>query len=117
MLIPWKLKSKIFAFIDFFRLSHLLYFIQKYITGHSSRKSVRFNPLWELHKNSLIKYKTLNTVFEFGAGKSLVQNLYFTEIINKQILFDIKDMIDLDLVNLSQKFLIQEKKNKIQINN
>lgn len=109
MEISWKLKSKIFRFIDFFKLNNLLYFLQKYISRHAYKKSIKFNPLWDLHKKSLLKYKANQTIFEFGAGKSLIQNLYLKEILKKQILFDIKNMVDYDLIYQSQKFLLKEK--------
>ena len=69
MYIPWKLKSKIFSLIDFFKLNSLLYFLQRYITRNAYKKSIKFNPLWDIHKKNLIKYKANKTVFELGAGK------------------------------------------------
>ncbi len=107
--IPWKLKSKIFSIIDFFNLSQILYYFQKFITRNSLKKSISFNPLWDFHKNNLIKYKKNGSIIEFGAGKSLGQNLYLSNIVKKQYLFDIKNMLDFDLVQKSQIFLAKEK--------
>ena len=103
--IHWKIKSKIFSIIDNFKLSFFLYFFQKYITGNSFKKSNEFNPLWKLHKINIEKYQANGTIFEFGAGKSLAQNLYLFKSVKKQILFDIQNMVDYQLVRESQRML------------
>ena len=74
--IPWKIKSTILSFIDILRLPKLLYFLQKYITKRAEITTLAELPDWKMHKDALNKYKTKNIVFEFGAGKSLIQNLY-----------------------------------------
>ena len=84
--IPWKIKSLIFSFIDCLNLQKLLYFLQKYITKRSRINSLLYSPDWEMHKDALKKYKTKNVVFEFGAGKSLVQNLYLSNFVKKQFI-------------------------------
>ncbi len=109
MFIPWKIKSKLFSIIDYFKSSRILFLLQKYITRNSLKKSITFNPYWELHKNNLLNHQANGIIFEFGVGNSLVQNLYLSKSVNKQILYDIEKMIDIDLIKLSQEFLISEK--------
>ena len=105
MKIPWKIKSKLFSLVDLFKLNFFLYLFQKYITGNSFKKSNEFNPLWELHQRSIKAYQSNGIIFEFGAGKSLAQNLFLFNSVKKQILFDIKNMIDYVLVRESQSML------------
>ena len=81
-----------------------------FITSNSLTKSESFNNLWDLHKDNLLKYKKNGSIIEFGAGKSLAQNLYLSNFIKKQYLFDIRNMLDFDLVERSQKFLLREKR-------
>ena len=105
MEINWKIKSKIFSLIDYFKLNFFLYLFQKYITGNSFKKSSKFNPLWEFHKKSIETHKANGSIFEFGAGKSLAQNLFLFKSVKKQILYDIQNMVDYQLVRESQKML------------
>jgi hypothetical protein len=99
--INWKLKSLVYKFLEFFRLKKTLYFIQKKIT---KRSDINLNEIvfyWDLH----LKYLTNNNstkILEFGAGKSLIQNIflsYKTNLKFEQTLIDISKMIDLDLFN------------------
>ena len=112
--IPWKIKSLIFSFIDYLCLPKLLYFLQKYITKRSRITSLVDSPDWKMHKEALNKYKTNNVVFEFGAGKSLVQNLYLSNWVKKQFVVDLYPMIDFELVDSARKNL--SKINKLRIN-
>ena len=99
--INWKLKSLVYKFLEFFRLKKTLYFIQKKIT---KRSDINLNEIifyWDFH----LKYLTNNNstkILEFGAGKSLIQNIflsYKTNLKFEQTLIDISKMIDLDLFN------------------
>jgi len=99
--INWKLKSLVYKFLEFFRLKRTLYFIQKKIT---KRSNINLNEIifyWDFH----LKYLTNNNstkILEFGAGKSLIQNIflsYKTNLKFEQTLIDISKMIDLDLFN------------------
>lgn len=108
MNIPWKIKSWLFGVIGKLKAEKFLHYLQKYVTKRSRLKSVSFNKSWEQHKNSLIKYKTTDTIFEFGAGQNLAQNLYLSPIITKQIVVDLNQMIDLSLVNASKIFLKEQ---------
>ena len=105
--IPWKIKSLIFSFIDYLFLQKLLYFLQKYITKRSRINSLLYSPDWGMHKDTLIKYKTKDIVFEFGAGKSLVQNLYLSNFVKKQFIVDLYPMLDFELVDYERKKLLE----------
>lgn len=107
--IPWKLKSKVFSIIDQFNLSSISDFFQKYFLRYYYKKSLKFNPLWDFHKNNLLKYKKNGSIIEFGGGKSLGQNLYLSNFVKKQYILDIKNLIDFNLVKSSQLFLKREK--------
>jgi len=117
--IPWKIKSLIFSFVDFLSLQKLLYFLQKYITKRSRITSLLYSPDWEMHKDALIKYKTKNVVFEFGAGKSLVQNLYLSNFVKKQFVVDLYPMLDFELVDSEREKLLETKKlrSRVKIKN
>ena len=103
--IPWKIKSLIFSFIDYLSLQKLLYFLQKYITKRSRINSLLYSSDWEMHKDALNKYKTKNVIFEFGAGKSLAQNLYLSNFVKKQFVVDLYPMLDLNWLILTEKLL------------
>ena len=117
--IPWKLKSLIFGCIDYLHASRLLYFFQKYITKRSKITSLVLSQDWVKHKDSLKKYKTINKLFEFGAGKTLVQNLYLSDVVKTQFVVDLYPMIDLDLVEIVRQKLIEivRLKSKVRIKN
>ena len=99
MNIPWRLKSTIFALIDFFNVPSLLYFLQKYATGRSKKGSLQISPIWKAHKRYLNQYHSTENIFEFGAGKSLGQNLFISDIVTNQTVVDLNPMIDFGLVD------------------
>ncbi len=117
--IPWKLKSLIFGCIDYLHASRILYFFQKYITKRSQITSLVLSQDWVKHKDSLKKYNTINKLFEFGAGKTLVQNLYLSDVVKTQFVVDLYPMIDLDLVEIVRQKLIEivRLKSKVVIKN
>ena len=106
--LPWKIKSLIFSIIDFLSLHKLLYFLQKYITKRSKLDSLLYSPAWEMHRDALNKYKIKNVVFEFGAGKSLAQNLYLSNFVKKQFVVDLYPMIDFQLVDSERQQLLEK---------
>ena len=99
MNIAWKFKSSIFGLIDFFNEPSALYFLQKYVTGRSKRGNLRISPVWQAHKKYLKRYSSTENVFEFGAGKSLAQNLFISDIVTNQLVIDLNQMLDFKLVN------------------
>jgi predicted SAM-dependent methyltransferase len=98
MNVPWKLKSFIFSVIDFFDVPRILYFLQKYVSKRSRVENLSVSPIWKTHKKILRKYGATKIIFEFGAGKTLAQNLYLSDLVEKQIVVDLNPMIDLTLV-------------------
>lgn len=99
MNIPWKLKSSIFALIDFFNAPSALYFLQKYVTKRSKKGTFRISPIWEAHKKYLKQHSATEKVFEFGTGKNLAQNLFISDIVTNQLVVDLNPMIDFEIVN------------------
>lgn len=99
MNIPWKFKSSIYGLIDFFDAPSVLYFLQKYVTGRSKIGDLKISSIWEAHKKYLRNYSATEKVFEFGAGKSLAQNLFISDIVTNQIVVDLNLMLDFELVN------------------
>lgn len=98
MNLPWKLKSFVFGCIEFFNAPRLLYFLQKNVTKRSRVGVLRISPVWQSHKEYIKKYESTGKVFEFGAGKTLAQNLYLSDIVSEQIVVDLNPMIDFELV-------------------
>ena len=60
-----------------------------------------------MHEEALKKYKTNNVVFEFGAGKSLVQNLYLSNFVKRQFVVDLYPMLDFELVDFDREQLLE----------
>lgn len=98
MNIPWKLKSAIFRAIDRFGATGLLYWLQSNVTRRSRVQIGDGSPNWQTHREQLA---TLDrpSVFEFGAGKSLQQNLYLSSYFGPQTVVDLFPMIDLRLAD------------------
>ncbi len=94
MNINWRLKSSIFRVIDSFSLYKILYLLQKYVTGRSTVSITAVNPNWVTHVANL---ETISrpAVLEFGAGKSLAQNIYLSSVASTQTVVDLFDMIDI----------------------
>ena len=98
--IDWKLKSYIYRILYFFKLDKTLFFIQKKITKRSKVKIGEIKFYWSNHLQYLKNFNS-EKILEFGAGKSLEQNIYFSYIFNnriKQTVIDINKMIDFTLV-------------------
>ena len=102
---PWRLKSFIFRVIDYFDIHWFLYFLQKYVTKRSRIHDVEISDIWHKHKTVISSSLGSEVIFEFGAGKSLAQNLYLSDRCQKQIVVDLFRMIDIELVEKSRKSL------------
>jgi SAM-dependent methyltransferase len=98
MNINWKLKSFIFGFIDFLHAKYILFFIQRFITKSSIKKIIKIDYDWVIHQKNLSSFH-VNNLLEFGAGKSLAQNLYLSQFIANQTVVDLNKMLDFDLLN------------------
>lgn len=105
MNIPWKFKSTVFSAIDLLSADRALYFLQKNVTKRSRIKQLNIDNNWNLHLSMLKKYGATDVIFEFGAGKSLVQNLFLSKEVRKQFVVDLNLMIDIDLVETARTLL------------
>ncbi len=97
MKIPWKLKSRLFKILTYFP-SNTLYLVQQHITRQAKVRVTEPYIGWEHHRK-IIEMTGASRVIEFGAGKSLVQNLYLAVYAESQTVVDLFPMIDIDLVN------------------
>jgi len=99
--IDWKIKSIFYRILSFLKFYKPLYFIQKRVTKRSKIYFKNIIFYWDFHLKYL-KENESKKIIEFGAGKSLAQNIYLSYMFNKKIeqtLIDISKMIDLDLFN------------------
>lgn len=96
MNINWKLKSYLFKCIEVFSLHNFLYFIQKNITRRAKVRITELNENWITHKKNIEPLKEAS-VLEFGAGKSLQQNIYLSYYIKNQTVIDLFPMLDTKL--------------------
>jgi len=113
--IPWRIKSLIFSFIEYLDAPRLLYFLQKFVTRRSQITSIVESKDWQMHKDTLKKYGNTNLLFEFGAGKSLVQNLYLSNWVKKQFVVDLFPMVDLKLAESARKGLLKINKLRSEV--
>ena len=117
--INWKIKVYIYKILVFLKANKILYFIQKKITKRSRINISEIYHYWEYHLKNINLFHSIN-ILEFGAGKSLEQNIYLSYQLEDKInqtLIDIDNMIDVDLFNQASdqisKVLKKTKKNKI----
>lgn len=106
--INWKIKSKVFRIIDLLSAQKVLYFFQKYVTKRSRVVNQSLSENWVRHMKAIEKYGTNGVLFEFGAGKSLAQNLYLSQYVSEQIVVDLNPMLDFTLVEASRCWLSAE---------
>ncbi len=83
----------------------MLYFLQKYVSKRSRLKNQCLSDNWEKHLAAIEKYGTNGVLFEFGAGKSLIQNLFLSPHVSKQIVVDLNPMLDFSFVESARSFL------------
>lgn len=106
MNIPWKLKSIIYSAIDTFNAQKLLYLLQKYVTRRSQRPITSIDKNWKNHLEVIKKHSINGVLFEFGAGKSLAQNLYLSQYVDSQIVVDLNPMLDPELIEKARQSLV-----------
>jgi hypothetical protein len=102
--INWKLKSLIYWFLYIFFFKKILFYIQKKITKRAYASLGVMFYAYKFHLNSLKKYKS-KKILEFGAGKSLEQNIYLSLKCNNKInqtVIDIDKMIEFNLLNYAK---------------
>lgn len=81
-----------------FSLYGMLYFLQKNVTKRSKVKISEINANWIIHQTGLASLNKPD-ILEFGAGKSLSQNIYLGKYFNSQTVVDLFPMLDVDLFN------------------
>lgn len=97
MQIDWKLKSFLYTALGYLP-SGTLYTIQRHVTGRSKVRASAISPNWLFHEENITKTGA-KSLIEFGAGKSLIQNLYLSKLSIEQTLVDLFRMVDIDQVN------------------
>ncbi|MEP4894281.1 class I SAM-dependent methyltransferase [Parasphingorhabdus sp.] len=97
MQIDWKLKSFLYSVLGHLP-SGTLYAVQRYVTGRSKVRATAISPNWLFHEENLINSGSKRLI-EFGAGKSLIQNIYLSKLSIEQTLVDLFRMVDIDQVN------------------
>lgn len=98
MNINWKLKSKLFVVIDFLSVFSLLYFFQKNISRRSRVSITQIEEAWRVHQLHLATIPKPKLI-EFGAGKSLAQNIYLSNFVSEQVCVDLFEMLDISEFN------------------
>ena len=99
--INWKIKAYLYRILSIFNLNRILFFVQKKITKRANIDIREIYHYWNYHLKNIKKFNSPN-ILEFGAGKSLEQNIFlkykFSDKLNQTVI-DVNDMLDLDLFN------------------
>lgn len=98
MRIPWKVKSLVFAILDATRAGGVLAWLQKHVTRRSRITFSKLSPDWLFHE-TVIQGCPGKRLLEFGAGKSLAQNIYLSRVCQSQTVVDIVPLFDPDLAD------------------
>ncbi len=99
--INWKIKVIIYKILLILKAKKFLFFIQKNITKRAAVKIKNININWNYHLKQIKQHKC-NSIFEFGAGKSLEQNIflsYNSEGKLNQTVIDQSNMLDIKYFN------------------
>lgn len=75
-----------------------LYFVQRHITRRSRVNIQEIHRGWQYHGESVRK-SGASCLVEFGAGKTLAQNLYLSQYLNQQTVVDLFPMLELPMLN------------------
>ncbi len=97
MNIPWKTKSRLYRLLSYMP-SGALYFAQRNITKRSRVNITEIHEGWHHHMRVAKQYGSKNLI-EFGAGKTLAQNLYLSTVVESQTVVDLFHMVEIDMVN------------------
>lgn len=96
MQIDWRLKSLAFRALQLMP-EGALYFIHKHVTKRQF-SGEGISEHWLYHEEALKRFGSKD-VIEFGAGKSLGQNLYLSRLGIRQTVVDLNRMMTFDVVN------------------
>lgn len=97
MNIPWKLKSRAFRILSYMP-GRALYFAQRHITRRSKVQITEIHIGWK-HHAEIIAQTGAQSLIEFGAGKTLAQNLYLSTMVKEQTVVDLFAMLELPMLN------------------
>jgi len=103
--INWRLKALLYKIFFIFKLEKILFFLQKKITKRANIDINEIKYYWKYHLKYLRSYKSKN-IIEFGAGKSLEQNIYLNYQFDNnlsQTVIDLSSMLDINLFNEANK--------------
>ncbi len=103
----WKFKSFIFNLLSRIPFGEkLLRLLQIRPLGRSRKKTQSINPIWKKHKKVIDTYcSNPKFIIEFGAGNSLGQNLYLSNVSTEQYLYDLHPMFNAKLADLTALYL------------
>ena len=99
--INWKIKAFLYKILFILKAKKILFFIQKKITRRADIKINKVDANWEYHLKYLRSFNSVK-ILEFGAGKSLEQNIFLNYQLNgklSQTVIDVSNMLDIDLFN------------------
>lgn len=96
MQLDWRLKSAAFRILQMLP-SGTLYFVQKRFAREGAEVD-EISPHWVYHREALQRFGS-KRVIEFGAGKTLEQNLFLSTLGIQQVVVDLYPMANLGLIN------------------
>lgn len=97
MQLDWRVKSLAFRVLNVMP-SELLYFVQRNLTKRGNTSAMFIDEHWLYHRRAL-EHAAARRVLEFGAGKTLAQNLFLSTLGIEQIVVDLNSMVHLSLIN------------------
>lgn len=107
--INWKIKALLYKVLLALKAKKILFYIQKNITKRAKIEIENINDNWKYHLKYLKSFNT-ETILEFGAGKSLEQNIFLSYELDKkisQMTIDTSHMLDIKYFNQANKQISQ----------
>ena len=68
------------------------------MTKRSRIKELNIDPNWEKHQKALVNHGCTGFIFEFGAGNNISQNIFLSQVIDRQLVVDLNPMLDIKLI-------------------
>ena len=72
--------------------------MQRHVTRRSRVNIHEIHVGWQYHRD-VIARTGARSLIEFGAGKTLAQNLYLSDLVERQVVVDLNPMMELGMVN------------------
>jgi len=107
--INWKIKSLLYKVLFTLKAKKILFYIQKNITRRAKIKIENISDNWKYHLKYLKSFSS-KTILEFGAGKSLEQNIFLAYQLDKKIsqtAIDNSNMLDIKYFNQANEQMAQ----------